>query len=405
LSKKKTKNSSPFGKLLSRLRKKNGLTMSAVAKAVNVSESYISLLESGERNQPSRELVLKLAQILGAKSNNNLADDFLVTAGYYPSNKQTYYSHEHTLNSYKHQIQKDPHDFNHYSALIFALIKLGKTQEAQTLIQKGMTQFEQTAQLQSLLASLELAKGNFQQAIELQTFALQQQEQNPSDTAAESERFCLNLGVMHFLKGLHHDQAAMNARYSNDPETAQSLKTEAVLHFKQSKELFQELLVNNPNNIYIRDEFARVCFNLAHQFAADEAKAKEFWQASIDSFKQIIHAEDKFSLGQETILESCLFLAHAYSKTQDYDTAETLLNTIEIAISSPNWMVPYLKACFYILRSEQGNNILELDKALYYLELAKKISPNTVCKTALLDPDLDFLRKHKNTQFKQIFNL
>ncbi|MBZ9897281.1 helix-turn-helix domain-containing protein [Mesorhizobium sp. BR1-1-6] len=52
------------GRNLSRIRKAAGLTQEAVAERANLSQQYVSGLESGKRN-PTVETLLVLAQALG----------------------------------------------------------------------------------------------------------------------------------------------------------------------------------------------------------------------------------------------------------------------------------------------------------------------------------------------------
>lgn len=399
MSNKKVKNKSPFGKLLTRLRKQQGLTMSHLAKEVGVSESYISLLESGERKQPSRDLVLKLAHILGARTDNTLADDFLVTAGYYPANKQAYQAHISTISSYRQHIEAEPQDFAAYTALIFALIKMGEPQEAQSLIQKGLTQFADTTQLQSLLASLELAKHNYVKAIQLQEFALAQQQVQHPPEHPETYRFELNLGVMHFLKGSHHYQAMTVAQGQADASTSTQEKTLALNHFQHAQALFERLLVQDPNNIYVLDEYARVTFNLAS--LADTSEAVALWNETITGLKRVLHAEDKYILGHATLLETAIFLAHAHSKSQAFEQAETLINLLQVTVSPPHWMVYYIKACFFSLRHQAQGGSEQLEWALQALGEAIKLDPEAVWGNAPHDPDLSSLRQHQPSEFQR----
>jgi transcriptional regulator with XRE-family HTH domain len=53
-----------FGKRLQEIRTDAGLTQSALAKALNTSQSAVSQIESGER-EPSFEMLRRLAEALG----------------------------------------------------------------------------------------------------------------------------------------------------------------------------------------------------------------------------------------------------------------------------------------------------------------------------------------------------
>lgn len=67
-----------FGKRLHRLRLEKKISMRVLAEKVGVDFSYISQIEH-EKRQPSRDVIVRLSQALGADP-----DEFLVTAGYLP---------------------------------------------------------------------------------------------------------------------------------------------------------------------------------------------------------------------------------------------------------------------------------------------------------------------------------
>lgn len=400
---KKNKSRSPFGKLLARYRKEKGLTMKALGEAVGISESYVSLLESGDRKQPSRELVLKFARALGASSYNNVVDDFLVTAGYYPTNKQSYSQHGSTLQAYRTQLEQDPQDFVTYTALIFALIKTGETREAQEMIQQGLGRFDDSVQLQSLLGSLELAKENFDKAITLQKFALELAHQSTPPLPDEAyQRLQLNLGVMHFLFGYDLSQKAQRALRDHKNSDAEAWKNSAQAEFQNAYELFQTLLRLQPHNIYILDEYARVCFNLAHLDLHSSKRTDELWRESITHLQAVLRADDKFSLGNQALFEACIFLAHAYSKIERFEQAENLIMSFEVTLAAPHWLVYYLKACFYSLKAESKSAAShDLDRAFEALKSAHELN-SEACAQAAYDPDLKELRRVKKDDIRSM---
>lgn len=67
-----------FGKRLHQLRLEKKISLRALAEKVGVDFSYISQIEH-EKRQPSRDVIVRLSEALGADS-----DEFLVTAGYLP---------------------------------------------------------------------------------------------------------------------------------------------------------------------------------------------------------------------------------------------------------------------------------------------------------------------------------
>ena len=54
----------PFGLKLRQIRKARGLTLSDMAKAVNVSSAYLSALEHGKRGRPSWRVIQSLIEYL-----------------------------------------------------------------------------------------------------------------------------------------------------------------------------------------------------------------------------------------------------------------------------------------------------------------------------------------------------
>ena len=403
---KKTKNRSTFGQLLWQQRKKQKMTMRILANTVGVSESYISLLESGDRQQPARELVLKLAHALGARSSNQLADQFLLAAGYYPADKQMYEHHGDTIQGFLGALQQDPGNFQAYSALIFAYIRLGQTEEARQMIQEGLGRFEKTSQLQSLLASLELSKQNFDQAIELQRFALNQHEQqapqgksNTNQNTEETRRLQLNLSIMLFLRGLHYQDLWLKHQNAQDQKHAKA-------DYDTAKTILKDLL-KNQSDAYILDEYARICFNQAFIGNEKPAQIKAYWQECSESFEAVLRTPDKFSLGRQILTEACVFLALAYTHQKKFDQAEILIHSLEVAINPPIALVYYLKACYHSLKGAHQKNTeqaeAEAQSALEALRSVQRIEA-AFTSQALRDPDLAWLRQDHLPEMERIIH-
>lgn len=394
----KPKNRSPFGQLLWQQRKHHKMTMRTLANTVGVSESYISLLESGDRQQPARELVLKLAHALGARSSNQLADQFLLAAGYYPADKQMYEHHGDTVQSFLDTLHKDPTNFQAYSALIFAYIKLGKSDEARHMIQEGLGRFENSNQLQSLLASLELAKQNFDKAIELQQFALKQQQQEQPHEALSSEesrRFQLNLGIMHFLRGLHYQELWLQSAEPGQQQHAQK-------DYATAKTLLKALL-DTQADAYILDEYARICFNQGFVGGKTPKDSQRYWKECSESFEAVLRTPDKFTLGRQILMEACVFLAMAYTHQGRFETAEVLIHSLEVSINPPTALLYYLKACYHSLKGQATQQSSEAPLALEALETVHRIDPHFTPQ-ALTDPDLAWLRQNHLSRLERLIH-
>jgi transcriptional regulator with XRE-family HTH domain len=55
-----------FGQLLRRWREQRNLSQERLASMAGLSNGYVSLIETGQRQRPSRDNVIRLAQVLGA---------------------------------------------------------------------------------------------------------------------------------------------------------------------------------------------------------------------------------------------------------------------------------------------------------------------------------------------------
>jgi transcriptional regulator with XRE-family HTH domain len=82
-----TPNTTMFSDLLYRLRKASGRSQVEVADAAGLDDSYISYLERGLREHPSKDIVLRLAKGLGVGVMET--DWLLVSAGFAPTRVQS----------------------------------------------------------------------------------------------------------------------------------------------------------------------------------------------------------------------------------------------------------------------------------------------------------------------------
>ena len=78
---------SEFGMALRGLREQSGKSRYNLTQFTGVNESYLLRLESGERQNPSRDVVMKLGLALVANSSKvsmHEVNELLLTAGYAP---------------------------------------------------------------------------------------------------------------------------------------------------------------------------------------------------------------------------------------------------------------------------------------------------------------------------------
>lgn len=396
MSKKKNRESSAFGQKLRELRKKRKLTMKHVADQLDVSESYISRLETGERH-PDKELILRLGPLLFPEGNETELDELLIAADYTPLQLDHKTGRDDVIHHFQQVLEDDPRNFRAFNALVISLIKQGKFEIARQKIQDGLKRYDASIHLQVLLGALELAQQNFDQALSYQHDALRAFDQNPDWARGlylQRSDLLLNLAVIHFLKGY----AGVDA-YLGQPDEARY--SEARNNLTQAADALNEALQLDPEDIYVLDEQARVLFNLAY---LDESAGKSAdFAAVVAAFERVITSDDKTRLNYSELIESSLFLVHAYVKHQDYAAAERHIHIIECCL--PNyWLVHYIKACLYNRRYESEPDRRWLEKSLRSLERALSISDpgNRARQEAAHDPDLLILRQQEPDRFKKL---
>lgn len=382
---------SPFSLRLASLRKEQGLNMETLAQHVNVSKSYISLLESGGR-QPSREVVLKLATALSPETADALRDELLVLAGFVPVNTWAMTAYRDALQSYELALLHDPDNFKIFSRLIIALIKSGRIAQAQERIQSGLQHFHESVQMQFLLAFLELSKGNYAVSVLNMENALRQYELLQDKGNLRRWDLVFNMGSIYFLNG----HALLGDYVQSEAESA---KQEALDVLEKGRRCFEEALAEMPDDVYMLDEYARLLFNRAYL-----RKESEAWQLTIQAYRRLLVSPLKHELGSQPLMESAAFLAHAYTQNQDYDGAELTLGLLS-AFSPDYWLVHYLQACLHSCRFATLGHPSELDLALAALARALAADNSGQAEAeARQDPDLSPLRRQRPAAWEALFN-
>ncbi len=383
---------SPFSMRLASLRKEKGLNMDSLAQQVGVSKSFISLLESGGR-QPSRDVVLQLAKVLAETETDKLRDELLILAGFAPVNTRAIAAYQDAIAVYEQTLLSEPSNFKLYSRLIMALIKANRQTQAQERIQQGLQQFKDVVQLQSLLAQLELSKGNFDAALINQETALRQFNLPGQSTQVSQSDLIFNLGAIHFLRGYE-----ALGHYLQDHLEPQ--KQVPINYFNAAESNFEQALQLAPDDVYVLDELARLRFNQAYLLQSAEA-----WQITIQTYRQLLTSPLKHNLGSQPLMESAAFLAHAYTKNKEFDQAELTLGLLS-AFNHSYWLVHYLEACLHSQRFEVQQSSLDLDLALAALARAFASEGQEQARAeALHDPDLQALRTERQAEFVSLLNV
>lgn len=399
MSKKKNRESSAFGQKLRELRKKRKVTMKHLADQLDVSESYISRLETGERH-PDKDLIIRLGPLLFPEGNESELDSLLIAADYTPLKLDQKTGRDDVIHHFQQVLEDDPRNFRAFNALIISLIKQGKYEVAKQKIQEGLKRYDASIHLQVLLGALELAQSHFDQALSYQQDALRAFDLNPELAKGlylQRSDLLLNLAVIHFLKGYHGVDAYLQ---NPDPESYQAARNNLL----RASDSLSEALKQDVEDIYVLDERARVLFNLAY---LDESAGKPVsYDEVVRAFEQVITSDEKNRLNYSELIESSLFLVHAYAKNHDFGAAERHVNVIECCL--PNyWLVHYIKACLYNRRFVQDQQTRWLDKSLRSLERAVAISDqgNRARQEAPYDPDLQEVRAYEPERFKKLLKL
>ncbi len=388
-----------FQQALRRLRKARKLTLKQLAERLDVSESFISRLESGERH-PSKELILHMGHIFFPEGNPVALDQLLIAADYTPLHLEHLTGKQDVISIFQEALQQNPQNFRAYISLIISLIRQDKISLAEEKIKQGFQYFDDQIQLQTLSSALELARGHFAQAIAFQEEALHYFQRAPHAHSPQITQadLLLNLGVIHFIQGYQ----SLDALLANPATPA--VREQAEQSLQAARLCFEQALQTAPEDIYILDELARVEFNLAS--LSEAAGEPADYSRAVTGFKRVIYSRQKERLSYHDLLESALFLVHALAKSGHFAEAEHDIHLIECCL--PNyWLVHYLKACLCSLQFAQAGNPDLLERGLYSLSRALAIQDraNRTYSEALSDPDLHVLRSQKPAEFKKLLKL
>lgn len=335
----KSKLTNTFGQRMLAFRRASGLTQVDLSERTDLAKSYISLLENGLR-QPSREVVIKIADAVSLQTPHE-RQQFLALAGFSENVEQA----NSLTQSQKPYSQSD---FKSFLESTLDTIRKSDFKQAENMIERGLKRFKRPAQMQTLLAHLELARGHFEQAVLFQSTAVQlydlsPEEQVPGLTMVD---FLRNLGVMCFLWG---DQALFESE-ETAPKNSKKFQDLAIDRYQKALKHFEHGIQLAPNHLSLLDEAGRVHFNLADLLP--EIQATPHWQSSIHYFQVVISHPDKKRMRPAVLREAAAFMALANAKVKHYSQACLILDLLEIEAPS-NWLIPYVRACVLSLGLSQ----------------------------------------------------
>lgn len=393
-----------LAKILVDLRRQHKLTMQEFASRLNVSAAYICRLEAGER-RPSRDFITHLALTFYPEGSGPEQDELLVAAGYTPLHFRRFIGRDDVIHVFERAIERDPENFKQFIELVLILIKSGRFEQAEQRIQQGMNFYDDQVRLQVLVAASELAKGNFELALQYQNEALKYflLEADHAKLNLKQQDLHHTLGVTHFMKGYRHiDRYLLQQEADTHGQQERQL---AVTHLLAARDQFAQALALDAEDVYTLDEYARTFFNLAY---LDGETDPNLWKETIAAFEAVLYSDDKESLGYQNLLQSNAFLAHAYTKSGEIERASHHIHVVEACL--PNfWLIHYIKACFYsrkmsLVSDASQQQIFFHQKGLLALKKACAISDNgnRARSEALLDPDLKVLRDYDAEAFAAV---
>lgn len=180
---------------------------------------------------------------------------------------------------------------------------------------------------------------------------------------------------------------------------SKTLKKTVQTVFQQAQNCFQQALQQDPDDIYTWDEYARVCFNLAHLASPKESDA--LWQTTIHAYRRVLFHRDNRLIGAEALLETTVFLSMAYAKSKQFEQATEWLSLIQ-AIRPQHELPHYARACLISLQSQSA--ACDLSEALEHLARALQLASDrgSLAQAARQDADLQALRQALPQEFESV---
>jgi len=372
------------------LRQSRKITMTALSELIGVTPSYISLLEAGER-QPSREIVLKIGRIFFSKEDAQALDDLLILAGLSPVNYSHHNQDQELLDYYEERIKDNDH-FCLYAEMVRALVHNGLFESAEEKIYSGMKIFNQTHQLQTLMAGLQLCLKNYQAAVSSQESALLIFQNLPEKTSIkntlELSHIYASMGQMFYLWGTENFEDHTKALFLKESNKESGLLEQSQSHLTKACHFYELALDLNPQSLYLHYEYAQTLLNLA-----DLKKPDSEWvcKKSIDTLIHVVSDEKFQDMEKKTVKDCSALLAFAYTKSCDFRESRKLLGILQA--SYPDyWWIYYVKARHYALQAESDDANAEawIEKAFKTLNKAISFKEQNTRVIELIPKDNNF---------------
>lgn len=368
-----------FQAALTYFRQQQELSMAALARKLDISEAYISLLESGKR-QPSRKFIKRLLSSCQGEMPEGFAEHLLNLTGF-----------ELDLKG----LQTDPlrtghYRFKRFTAFVLSLIREHHYEQAHQEIQRGLQHFQKPLEINMLSGYLELTRGNYPQALVAMQAAWQISSlQLDADISSEFApvEILANIGTVYFTMGSEQLSIRFSAQLEGKVSKAKAARTQAIQYFEESEKYLLQVLQEQPAHLYALDEYARLLFNLADLHPGKQGLP--YWQQAIAHYRQVLQHPDRFQMPQSHLWEAGCFVAHAYSKLKQFAQAREQLHLI-LSYQPAYWLPWYTLACNYNLNLKEAHDTAFILAGKAALKRAIELHPDAQSQ-AEIDPDLALL--------------
>jgi len=445
------------GKFIKEKRKKLGFTtqkvfinaLQSVDSDISCSESYISLIEAGEKS-PSVHLLDVIATVL--KLSHSEKGELLLIYKRVPADLAFAVKDNlkkslkiTNIDILKKQYEKNKGQKN-FNNLIRALVIDGETEEALNLLKSPPEQGANFIDYQVRTAKMAMIADNYDFAVSAFKLALQSCPDEFTQTKAD---LLMNLGIAYFSK-------ALKIQYENPIDSLEFLI--------QSKNYLQNSLKITSDNIYCLDEYARCLYHIGDTldyFEKNElafkvtipphltspAKGEEYsnnvsfeipgngnldgsttsyspsqspstashmtspltrgdkgglgegvkkfhFQKALETYKKILSHSEKGDLPEKALKEAVYFHAYTHCKLELFEESLVLINSI--IILEQNWLTYFLKAGYALMRYEKEHKTELLDQSIKNLTIAMEYDRDTVKYS---------IKKEKNRELKTLWEL
>ena len=383
--------------------------LETTAPDIHCSESYISLIEAGEKS-PSVQLLDVIASVLNLSHQEKgellliykrVPEDltFAVKSNLRESLKVS------NLDILKKQYEKNKTREN-FNKLVRAFVIEEKTDEAIDLLKSPPDDF---IEYQARIAQMAVLSGNYEFALQAFNLALQS---CTADMVETKSNLLMNIGICYFTKALRH-------QYDKPAETLEFLLN--------SDEYLVKSLGIISDSIYCLDEHARCLYHIGdtlnyfykNNLAPDTdnidfPKTRELFkeqsendlnsfiynnmqdnfQKSLSAYQKILSHSRKIDLPEKALKEAVYFHAYIQGKLGMFDQCLIWLNSINIM--DQNWLTFFLKTGYAIMRYEKEGQAELIEEAIDNLRIAFKYDADAV-KT--------LIKLEKNRELKTLWTL